>query len=151
MLGRPALPIVAASMVALFPPPLGAIPRCGPELDSGTSLARDFGVNPDTLAWLSDEESMILVAEETKRVRSHRFALSRGAIWDSILRFRGELGPHGFEIPVRRGRWRHGRVRHPGSGTTYDLVHWADGDGLHSTFYFRRGTSLLCQHAKGDR
>ncbi len=123
---------------------------CGAELTPRTSLWSEFELEPEDLPWLSDDEAAVLVLEETNRRRSHRFAIARSVLWDPLLRFRVEDPPQGAEIPVSRGRWRFGPVRHPRSGRRYEVVHWADVEGPSATLYFRAGTTVLCQLAFED-
>ncbi|MAE68973.1 MAG: hypothetical protein CME06_00730 [Gemmatimonadetes bacterium] len=140
-------PTLLLILSLLFPLPAAGIriPPCGGELTPETSLWIEFGLEPDSLPWLSDEESAVLVNEEPNRMRSNRFAVARSMLWDPLLRYRTVEGVRGTEIPVSRGRWRFGRVTHPISEILYDIVHWADTEELSATLFFRRGTSVLCQ------
>ncbi len=120
---------------------------CGPELNLDTSLYYDFGVDPNALAGFSDRELLERVTLLPNRPASHRMALSRVLLWEPILQYRAVAGEPGVEIPAEAGEWRVGRVTHPETGRTYDVVHWADIDDSSYTLYFLKGTDWLCQLA----
>ncbi len=129
---------------------LGAGPSaraCGPELSLDTSLYYDFGVSPSELSWLEDADALEGIERKENHPWSMRMALARARLWEPILRYRAVSGGDGVEIPLTSGRWRWGRVTHPQSGSTYDVVHWHDIDDGSYTLYFRRGTPWLCQLA----
>jgi hypothetical protein len=127
----------------------GAFPAhaCGPELNVDTSLYYDFGVDPNALAAFTDSEALERVAASPNRPATHRLALSRALLWEPILQYRAVADDCRVVIPPDAGEWRLGRVTHPESGRTYDVVHWQDIDDSSYTLYFLKGTDWLCQLA----
>lgn len=135
------LPLMAS---LVFPP---SPSNCAPELGPESTLWVEFGVLPTDLSPLSDLELLAAVEATPNASWAHRFAASRALLWEPILKFRTVPGAEGVEIPLESGRWRIGRVTHPETARTYEVVHWADIDDSSFTLYFRPGSDQLCQMA----
>lgn len=103
------------------------------QLPDEPSLYYTLGVQPSSLAAVTDDELIdTLAADPTDRTGT-RMAVVRTAIWSSLA-YRVDGNGH---IPAGQGVWRIGRVQDPTSGLGFFAVHWQDVDDASFTAWFR--------------